>query len=80
MASESAADCLVIVTPVQRVADGVHEEHIYLMDPYPGRGLMERPANFFLTMQQGHVVVGLPRGVRSRGEWARRWSRYARRP
>ena len=45
------------------VCYGVDAEHIYLMDPYPGRGLIERPANYFLTMQQGHVVVGLPLGV-----------------
>ena len=41
------------------VCYGVDQQYIHVMDPMPGRGLYQQPANFFLTMSQGRVLIGL---------------------
>jgi hypothetical protein len=42
------------------VCYGVDDKGIYVMDPMPGRGLEAREGNFFMTMSEGSVVIGLP--------------------
>jgi hypothetical protein len=41
------------------VCYGVDQQYIHVMDPMPDRGLYQQPANFFLTMSQGRVMIGL---------------------
>ncbi len=40
------------------VCYGVDTDGIYLMDPWPGRGLITREANYFQTMNEGSLVIG----------------------
>ena len=39
---------------------GVDAGAIYVMDPWPGRGLTTLPANYFATLSNGRVVMGFP--------------------
>lgn len=39
---------------------GVDAQWIHVMDPWPGRGLIQLPANHFLTLRHGRVLLGFP--------------------